>query len=306
MISFRQLRYLDALARIGHFGRAAEASAITQPALSMQIRELEGHLGVALIERRRDGVRLTPAGREIVARGRAILTAVGDLETAAASFGRLLEGRFRLGIIPSIAPFLLPRLLPAARARFPLLELALRETQTDILITELLSGDLDAVMVSLPVEHPDVASLPLFEDAFLLAVPAEGMVGRGEGAARPELLERDDLLLLEDGHCLRDQALKVCANVDPRRLSSYGATSLTTIVQLVANGQGVTLLPELFIEAEGAADPRVRLLRFTDPEPKREVGLVWRRSSPRRGDIEALGDVVRACRQRLVESAPQK
>lgn len=304
MVSLRQLRYLDALARFGHFGRAAEASAITQPALSMQIRELETHLGVALIERRRDGVRLTPAGREIVARGRAILTAVGDLETAAASFGRLLDGRFRLGIIPSIAPFLLPRLLPAVRASFPRLELALRETQTDILVTELLSGDLDAVMVSLPVDHPDIVSLALFEDAFLLAVPAEGMLAR-ERAARPELLEREDLLLLEDGHCLRDQALKVCANVDPRRLSSYGATSLTTIVQLVANGQGVTLLPELFIEAEGAADSRVRLLRFADPAPKREVGLVWRRSSPRRADIEALGEVVRACRQGLVAKIPK-
>ncbi len=233
MISLRQLRYLDALARLGHFGRAAEASAITQPALSMQIRDLEAYLGVALVERRRDGVRLTPAGREIVARGRAILTAVGDLETAAA-LGSCWRGRFRLGIIPSIAPFL----LPAVRAGFPLLELALRETQTDMLITELLSGDLDAVMVSLPVDHPDCASLSLFEDAFLLAVPAEGPLAHGEGAARPELLERDDLLLLEDGHCLRDQALKVRANVDPRRLSSCGATSLTTIVQLVANGQG--------------------------------------------------------------------
>jgi LysR family hydrogen peroxide-inducible transcriptional activator len=219
------------LARLGHFGRAAEASAITQPALSVQIRDLEAHLGVALIERRRDGVRLTQAGREIVARGGAILTAVGDLETAATSFGRLLEGRFRLDIIPSIAPFILPRRLPAVQAGFPLLELALRETQTDTLITELLSADLGAVMLGLPVDHPDCAGLSLFEDAFLLAVPAEGPPARDDHAARPEPLEREDLLLLlEGGHCLRDQAPKACANVDPRRLRSYGATSLTTIV----------------------------------------------------------------------------
>lgn len=293
MISLRQLRYLDALARHGHFGRAAEASAVTQPALSMQIRELEEHLGTVLIERRREGVRLTEAGSEVVVRARAILLAVGDLEVAAASHGRLLEGRFRLGIIPSVAPFLLPRLLPELRARHPRLELVLRETQTETLTAELMAGDLDAAMLSLPAEQPDCASLALFEDAFLLAVPAES--GEG-GAARPELLERDDLLLLEDGHCLRDQALKVCANVDPRRLRSSGATSLATIVQLVANGQGVTLLPELFVHAERAVDPRVRLLRFADPEPKREVGLVWRRSSPRGADMEALADVVRACR----------
>ncbi|WP_029355544.1 LysR substrate-binding domain-containing protein [Bosea sp. 117] len=294
MISLRQLRYLEALERTRHFGRAAETCAITQPALSMQIRELEEHLGVALVERRRDGVRLTAAGEEVAARGKAILLAVGDIEAAAAAHGRVLEGRLRLGIIPSVAPFLLPRLLPALRRSHPKLELSLRESQTDLLIAELMAGELDVAMLSLPVEHADCASLPLFDDAFLLAVPADAR--DLPETDRQELLNRDDLLLLEDGHCLRDQALKVCASLDPRRLRSYGATSLTTIVQLVANGQGVTLLPELFVEADGAADPRVRLLRFPDPAPKREVGLVWRRSAPRRADVEALASVVRACR----------
>ncbi|MCK0195436.1 hydrogen peroxide-inducible genes activator [Ancylobacter sp. 6x-1] len=294
MLTLRQLRYLDALARTRHFGRAAEACAVTQPALSMQLRELEADLGVPLIERGRDGVRLTTAGRDVVERGRAILLAVADLHSSAAAHGRVLDGRFRLGIIPSIAPFLLPRLLPLARRRYGALELVLRESQTDVLMNELTDGELDAVIMSLPADHADCASVRLFSDAFLLAVPADAPLA--DGPARPEQLERDDLLLLEDGHCLRDQALKVCAHLDPRQLRSYGATSLTTIVQLVANGQGVTLLPELFLDAEGAVDPRVRVLRFAEPEPRREVGLVWRRAAPRSADIAALADLVRDCR----------
>ncbi|MFK8251696.1 hydrogen peroxide-inducible genes activator [Ancylobacter terrae] len=297
MISLRQLRYLETLGRTRHFGRAAALCGVSQPALSMQIRDLEARLGVALVERGRDGVRLTEAGNDAAERGRAILLAVADLEASAAIHGRPLEGRFRLGVIPSIAPFLLPRLLPAARRLYPGLELGLRETQTDMLLGELLAGDLDAVILSLPVDHADLAALPLFEDAFLLAVPADAPVP-ADGMASADLLMREDLLLLEDGHCLRDQALQVCANIDPRRLRSYGATSLTTIVQLVANGQGVTLLPELFVEAERMADERVRLMRFTVPEPRRVVGLVWRRSAPRTADIEALAELVQACRER--------
>ncbi|MBS7540931.1 hydrogen peroxide-inducible genes activator [Ancylobacter lacus] len=295
MITLRQMRYLDALARTRHFGRAAEACAVTQPALSMQLREMEAELGVTLIERGRDGVRLTGAGQETAERARAILLAVADLEAAASAHGRVLEGRFRLGIIPSIAPFLLPRLLPLARAEFPGLELALRETQTDILTTELLAGELDAVILSLPVDHAELCAVPLFSDPFLLAVAAAGPMA-GHTIAHPDLLEHKDLLLLEDGHCLRDQALKVCAKLDPRQLRSYGATSLTTIVQLVANGQGITLLPQIFVDTEGTADPRVRLLRFAEPEPRREVGLVWRRAAPRGPNIEALARLVRQCR----------
>lgn len=296
MTSFRQLRYFEALARTRHFGRAAEACGVTQPALSMQIRELEAHLRVALVERGREGVRLTAAGEDVLARTRSILIAVSDLETAAAAQGGVLDGRFRLGIIPSIAPFLLPRLLPLVRQRFPTLDLALRETQTDVLLGELLAGELDAAILSLPVDSADCLSLPLFDDAFLLAVPAGAEAFAGENAARAEHLDRADLLLLEDGHCLRAQALQVCAHVDPRRLRSYGATSLTTIMQLVANGQGVTLLPELFVEAEGAGDGRVRLLRFAEPQPRRHVGLVWRRSAPHRADMDAFAGLVRECR----------
>lgn len=298
MLSTRQLRYFEALARHLHFGRAAEECAVTQPALSMQIREMEADLGVELVERGRTGVRLTAAGEEAAERARGVLASLADLERSVRARGRLLEGRLRLGVIPSVAPYLLPRLLPEVGRLYPGLELALRETQTEQLLAELSTGSLDLVILSLPVDDPALASLALFDDAFLLAVPEAGARPLG-GLASPDQLAPEDLLLLEDGHCFRDQALQVCGTMDQRRLRRFGATSLSTLVQLVANQQGVTLLPEMYVTSEGGQVPRVRLLRFPDPQPYRTIGLVWRRTLPFTGDVEAFARLVESCRPGL-------
>lgn len=286
MISLRQLRYLDALATHAHFRRAAEAVSVSQPALSMQIKELEGELGLVLVERRSGSVRLTPEGEEVVRRARRILSDVRDLSDYARHRGQPLSGPLRLGIIPSIAPYLLPRILPVLQDRHPDLRLTLRETLTDQLLQELDDGDLDAVIIALPVDRPDLVALPLFQDRFLLAVHNRPDLDERRRVSIEEIRQHD-LLLLEEGHCLRDQALNYCQAVVGGRRSAFGATSLATVMQMVAAGYGVTLLPEICTDVE-VRDERVALLRFADPQPKRMVGLVWRRASPRRQDFETL------------------
>lgn len=293
MITLRQLRYFDQLARLRHFGRAAEASSVTQPALSMQIRDLEAALGGALVERAREGVKLTELGEDVAARATSILSAVRDLELRARGGADGLSGMMRLGVIPSIAPYLLPRLLPALRENHPLAQLSLRETQTAVLMRELVAGGLDAVVISLPIDDAEVEGEALFDDSFLLAVPSSSPLASRD-AATADLLDDDELLLLEDGHCFRDQALTVCRTIDPRRLRSFGATSLSTLTQLVANGQGITLLPRLFVDSEARDDPRVTLLRFADPEPKRTIALAYRKTSPVKAGFRALAETIRA------------
>ena len=296
MITLRQLRYLAALAHHGHFGRAADACAVTQPALSMQIRDLERTLGVKVVERRPGDVMLTDIGREIARRGEDVLAASRDLVDFARHNGQLLTGRLTLGVIPSLAPYLLPRLLPALQTRFPGLRLELRETQTRQLIEEVTSGGLDAAMLALPT-NGEVATLPLFDDTFLLAVPADD--------PRPDTtrISADDidpsrLILLEDGHCLRDQALAFCATAKRGPSATTGmafaASSLSTVMQMVAGGYGVTLIPQIAADVE-RRDPRVKFLRLHAPEPARSIGLAFRRTSPRAADFRALGDVVKAC-----------
>lgn len=296
MLTLRQLRYFEQLARLRHFGRAAEACAVTQPALSMQIRELEAALGAPLVERAREGVKLTELGQDVAERAGSILAAVRDLEARARLGGASLSGPVRLGVIPSIAPYLLPRLLPAIRERHAAVQLSLRETQTAALLRELVAGDLDAVVMSLPVDHPEIEAEILFDDAFLLAVPSDGPLA-ARSSASADVLDDSELLLLEDGHCFRDQALTVCRTIDPRRLKSFGATSLTTLMQLVANGQGITLLPQLFVESEAQGDPRVTLLRFERPEPARTLALAYRRTSPAKAGFRALAETIRLMRQ---------
>jgi len=290
MVTLRQLRYFDAVARWRHFGKAAEAVAISQPALSMQIKELEERLGMTLVERRARGVSLTAEGAEVANRAEAILASVRDLTDFARHRGAPLTGPLRLGVIPSIAPYLLPRALPVLRERHPGLQLQLRETQTQYLIEELLRGDVDVLLLALPVEEQEIESLSLFDDRFLLAVPAAQKC-RADQKATSELLAPERLLLLEEGHCLRDQALSYCKMVRGERLSKFGASSLATIMQLVANGHGITLLPEMCADLE-IRDGRVALLRFPDPEPAREIGLAWRKSAARKQDFAALGELL--------------
>jgi len=286
-ITLRQLRYLDALATEGHFGRAADRVSVSQPALSAQIRELEEALGCQLIERASSGARLTTAGREIVGRGRRILAEVGDLETFARAAADPEAGSLRLGIIPSIGPYLLPKLLSALAEAFPALKVGIRETVTATLVGELQDGGLDLIIASLPLGDPSFVEVPVFTDAFLLAMPAVGPLSFG-AFDRAADIPTETLLLLEDGHCLRDQTLASCGALDARRLTRAGVTSLATILQLVAAGQGITLLPELFLAATPLDAGRVRLRRFSDPEPHRTIGLAWRRSSPLSGLCERI------------------
>ena len=295
MITLRQLRYLSALAKHGHFGRAAEACSVTQPALSMQIRDLERTLGVAVVERRPGDVILTDVGREIARRGEDVLAASRDLVDFARHRSGVLTGRLTLGVIPSLAPYLLPRILPILQSRFPELRLELRETQTRPLIEDIKSGVLDAAMLALPTGEPDIEAIKLFEDLFLLAVPADDP--REETArVAAEDIDQSRLILLEDGHCLREQALAFCANTRDRFPGAagtvFGASSLTTVMQMVAGGYGLTLIPQIAADVE-LRDDRVKLLRLKNPQPGRQIGLVFRRTSPRKTDFAALGDVVK-------------
>jgi LysR family hydrogen peroxide-inducible transcriptional activator len=296
MITLRQLRYLSALARHGHFGRAAEACAVTQPALSMQIRDLERTLGVAVVERRPGDVMLTDVGRDIARRGEDILSASRDLLDFARHRSGLLTGRLTLGVIPSLAPYLLPRILPTLQSRFPELRLELRETQTRQLVEDIKSGALDAAMLALPLGEPDIDTTALFEDLFLLAVPADDPRPASACIAASEI-DQSRLILLEDGHCLRDQALAFCASAVRGRAggaggTAFGASSLTTVMQMVAGGYGVTLIPQIAADVE-RRDDRVKFLRLENPQPGRSIGLAFRRTSPRKADFEALGEVVK-------------
>jgi len=264
MITLRQLRYLTALARNRHFGKAAEECAVTQPALSMQIRELERELGADLVERRPGEIAVTEIGLEVAQRAERILAATRDL----VDFARhrdVLSGPLKLGIIPTLAPYLLPRVLPLLQRRYPALRLDVRETQTDTLVAELIAGALDCLLLALPVEAGDVETIPLFDDRFLLAAPASDPLPK----RRVTIADVDErrLILLEEGHCLRDQALAFCAAKTRDAAASLGATSLATVMQMVANGYGVTLVPEIAadVEPRGAQPDR-------DEEHDRWVG----------------------------------
>jgi LysR family hydrogen peroxide-inducible transcriptional activator len=289
VITLRQLRYLSALAEHRHFGRAAEACAVSQPALSMQIRDMENTLSAQLVERRPGEIVLTDIGQQVVAKGDQILASVRDIEDYARHGSAVLSGPLTLGVIPTLAPYVLPRVLPKLQERYPALQVELRETQTRVLVDELARGDLDVIMLALPVTEADVETKPLFDDPFLLAVPA-GDPRSNNRRITPSDIDQDRLILLEEGHCLRDQALAFCAGSRRGGSMGLGATSLATVIQMVANGYGVTLLPQVAADVE-ARDERVKLLRFVPPQPGRTIGLAWRRTSPRKVDFIALGQI---------------
>jgi LysR family hydrogen peroxide-inducible transcriptional activator len=303
MITLRQLHYFVTLARLRHFGRSAEECAVTQPALSVQIRDLEAVLGTRLIIRDRSGAILTEMGEEVARRARLILADTQELVAVARRGDSVLGGTLRLGVIPTIAPYLLPSVLPLLQERFPSLDLNLREAQTRSLVQELEDGGLDAVLLSLPVDKPRLTSVALFDDAFLLLTPAatpEPVI-----APRVGQLPGDGLLLLEEGHCMRDQALAACQGLSVGTRRRFGAASLATIVQMVANGYGATLLPEMAIPVEVHGNPAVRLVRFAHPEPRRSIGLSWRRNSTRRRDFLALGEIIADAARRPRASTPR-
>ena len=289
MLTLRQLRYFDALARHGHFGRAAEECAVSQPALSMQIRELERDLGVELVAHRQGITVLTEAGIEIARRAAPILSATQDLANSVRCNGQPLSTILRLGVIPTLAPYVLPCLLPELHRRHPGLCLDLLETQTKTLVSELAQGALDVILLALPLEKAEFETIDLFKDRFLLAVPAEDPLPERSRVTTSDVNARR-LVLLEEGHCLRDQALSYCGDrgyVQAR----LGATSLATVLQMVASGYGVTLLPEVAVNIE-VRDERVKLLRFAEPQPQRNIGLAWRSTSPRKAEFLELGQIL--------------
>lgn len=262
----------------------------------MQIRDLEQTLGVDLVERRPGEISLTPIGADIASLAERVLADARDLVDFARHHGRTLAGRLRFGLIPTLAPYVLPKILPELQRRYPDLRIELRETQTRTLLEELVRGALDVLLLALPAGEPEIETLRLFDDPFLLAVAAHDPRDP-RVPVDPRGLARERLILLEEGHCLRDQALSLCAGLRSDAAMSLGATSLTTVVQMVANGYGVTLLPQLATEVE-ARDPRIKLLRFTQPEPGRAIGLAFRRTSPRKADFAALGETVREALRR--------
>lgn len=303
MLSLKQLKYFDALARCRHFGKAAEQCSVTQPALSMQIQELEKFLGVQLFERRRGPVMLTHSGRNVALRAARILSDARDIVDLARQDGRALSGPLGLGVIPSIAPYILPRLLPSIRDSYPDLDLRLRETQTQFLLSELLDGSIDLLLLALPVESAAIETYRLFDDRFLLAM-SQSRRGSNHVRATRDMIERDKLLLLEEGHCFRDQALMFCGLQQIENSATFGVSSLSTLLEMVANGLGVTLIPEISVGLESRR-ANIHLMRFADPEPKRVIGLAWRRSSPRKHDFVKLGETITAVTEQLRTQASE-
>ena len=275
-ITLRQLRYLVALADHMHFGRAAEASHVSQPSLSAQVAQMEAELGVKLVERSSRRVLLTPAGVETAARARRILREVQELGDAVLRDRDPLAGTLRLGIIPTIGPYVMPRLLPRVREAYPELKLFLREDLTANLLTRLRNGELDLLMLALPVDEPWVESRALFEDRFRVALPSGHPLGRFNRLEEADLAGQE-ILLLEDGHCFRDQALAICHRGGAGARHQFAGTSLESLRQMVAGGVGITLLPEIACQDR---TPGLTLRDFVPPVPARTVGLAWRRGAP--------------------------
>lgn len=293
-LTLKQLRYFEALARHGHFGHAADASAISQPALSMQIKELEESLGSDLFDRSARQVRLTNFGEEFASRVRGILSAVDDIGDLARALQERLVGRLRLGVIPTIAPYLLPRLITDLAESHPGLDIHVRETMTSRLLEDLAENRIDAAILALPVSEPDLAETALFDEPFVLVRPP---ADEGKPVPSRETLREMRLLLLAEGHCFRQQALSFCNlhTAPPREV--LDASSLSTLVQMVSAGIGVTLIPEMALGVETRSAP-VSIARFADPQPSRTIGMVWRRTSPLVKHLAEIAEIVRKAAQR--------
>lgn len=290
-IKLKDLRYLVAVADTGHFGKAAERCFVSQPTLSAQLKKLEDYLGVPLIERQPRGALLTPAGSEIVERARRIIDASDEVVDIARTHKDPLAGRLRVAFLPTIGPYLLPIVVPKLRKALPRLDLMLYEYQTAPMLEKLRAGELDLGILALPIEIDGLVTRPLYDEPFVVAAPANHPLA-DKKQIRVEDLSGATLLLLEDGHCLRDQALDVCNRIDAEEKQDFRATSIETLRQMVAAGAGVTLLPELATRGSHAA-PRGLVLRpFVKPQPSRRIGAVWRKSSARQSAIQMVSDVI--------------
>lgn len=290
-MNLRELEYLTAVAELKHFGKAAYKCCVSQPTLSGQIKKLEEELDLTLFERGRNGVMLTPQGDAIAARARRILAEVHELEQLAESFKDPLSGHLRLGIFPTLSPYLLPYIIGTLHDKFPKLELLLVEDKTANIEQQLASGELDALILALPVENPAFVVRELFSEPFLLATPKEHELADKDVISMQEM-EGLSLLLLEEGHCLRAQVLDVCHSAGANEFSGFRATSMEALRQMVAAGTGVTLVPELAVKRDLSGGELIKYIPFSDPQPHRSLGLIWRKGSPREDLFHQLGDII--------------
>ena len=288
-LSLKQLRYFEALALHGHFGRASDASAISQPALSMQIKELELSIGAPLFERGARQVRLTPLGEAFATRARDILRSVDELGLLAQISQERIVGRLRIGVIPTIAPYLLPVLIGDLTQQYAGVDIHIRETVTPRLIEELANGQLDTAIVALPVSEPTLTEVALMKEQFVLVRP---VADAKKPVPNSEMLREMRLLLLEEGHCFRDQALSFCNLRAVRPREVLDGSSLSTLVQMVGAGIGVTLIPEMAVPVETRSAP-VSIARFAAPQPSRTIGMIWRNASPLAPQLKQISQVVR-------------
>lgn len=292
-MNLRDLRYLVALADHKHFGRAAAASFVSQPTLSTQIRKLEDELGISLVERAPRRVMLTPVGHEIAERARRVIAEVEQMGEVARRSRDPEAGTVRLGLFPTLGPYLLPHVVPAIRERFPRLELLLVEEKTDQILARLRDGRLDAGLLALPIHDDQLHVEPLFDEPFVLAVPQRHPLAGRHSLGSGEL-DDQHLLLLEEGHCLRDQALEVCRLAGAGERDGFRATSLETLRQMVAAGVGITLLPVLAVQPPVPSSSDIALLPFEGEAPHRTIAMVWRRSSAMGGFLMKLAQEFRA------------
>lgn len=300
-MNLRDLKYLVALADHKHFGRAAAACFVSQPTLSTQIKKLEDELGVALVERAPRHVMLTPAGRDAAERARVVIAEVEQMKEAARRTQNPEAGTVRLGLFPTLGPYLLPHVVPRIRQRFPQLELLLVEEKTDVILRQLREGKLDAGVLALPLHDEQLHTEFLFEEPFLLAVPESHPLAERDRLTMRDLAQ-ESLLLLEDGHCMRDQSLDVCHLAGASEKNGFRATSLETLRQMVAANVGITLLPMLAVKPPVAPSRDIRLVPFRDPPPTRRIAMVWRRSSAMSEFLSKLANVFRELPQDTLSS----
>jgi LysR family hydrogen peroxide-inducible transcriptional activator len=304
-VNLRDLQYFLALADLRHFGRAAKACFVSQPTLSTQLKKLEDELGVALFERVPRNVLLTPAGELILIHARAALAQVKHMHDIARQTKDPESASVKLGIFPTLGPYLLPHVVPNIRKRFPQLELLLVEEKTETLIQQLKNGQIDAAILAEPINDDQFESLVLFVEPFVLALPENHPLTKQRTLGLNEL-DKQHLLLLEEGHCLRDQALEVCSLSGASEKEGFRATSLETLRQMVAAGVGITLLPMLAVQPPVPSSPYIRLVPFKNPAPTRSIALYWRKSSMRNTFLHELGLEIAKLPKSLFEMKPQK
>ena len=292
--TLKQLKYLCAVADRQHFGHAAKSCYVSQSTLSAGIQELEETLGVSLVERNNRNVLLTSLGQDVVDRGREILVEIEDLISMCESSGAPFSGKLRLGVIPTIAPFLLPRMLRALRETHPDFKLFIREDQSQPLVDSLHAGELDVLLLALPFPADNVDNMTLSVDPFVLACPLDHALS-AKSPLHSSDLQGESLLLLEDGHCLREHALEACKLRDNQISVPNKATRLTTIVQMVANGIGITLLPKMAVDADITAGTELAVIPFGEVGVSREIGLMWRKKTPRQTEFRLLGEFIQQC-----------